>query len=93
MSTSLTALIDYPDGSDYVRQALLRAFHTVLPDCAVSTSATKCSKPSIQFSDYDLLDFDLLFNDPSKHVANAYVIRKVRQQLLGLPMLTLRARL
>jgi hypothetical protein len=77
MTEPLTALIDYPAGSEYVVGAIKRAFQGSWPECQTFTSAKSCQDaPRIQWSDYDAIDWDLISKHPDTCIANAYVIRK-----------------
>ncbi|GAA5834459.1 hypothetical protein JCM9279_004322 [Rhodotorula babjevae] len=70
-----TALVQYPASQAYVVSSLRRAFARQLPDWTlVDSPAADGSKPDLQWSDYDELDWDLAMDD--RTLLNSYAIRK-----------------
>lgn len=70
-----TALIEWP-GNDYITSSLRRAFAAVLPGWSLCESAKELEgrNADLQFSDYDLLDWDAGMK--SGNLVSSYVIRK-----------------
>ena len=90
-STPRSALVIYPDSERYTSDALKKAFKTVLPDWDIYTSRNDHSEshkapPSLQFCDYDEIDWD----DASRSgtLVNAYMLRKVGGRLFTAPYCT-----
>lgn len=70
-----TALVQYPASQAYVVDSLRTAFARQLPDWTVVHSpAADGTKPDLQWSDYDELDWDIAIDD--RTLLNSYAIRK-----------------
>ncbi|GAA6036636.1 hypothetical protein JCM8097_001264 [Rhodosporidiobolus ruineniae] len=75
-STQKTALVLYPDSQRYVVDSLRTAFDQQLPNFRFLTSRDQLGgdKPSLQWSDYDELDWDVAMDE--RTLLNSYAIRK-----------------
>ncbi|GAA5926268.1 hypothetical protein JCM3775_000974 [Rhodotorula graminis] len=70
-----TALVQYPPSQAYVVESLRTAFARQLPDWSLLTSpAPDGTKPDLQWSDYDELDWDIAMDDRTQ--LNSFAIRK-----------------
>ncbi|GAA94109.1 uncharacterized protein L969DRAFT_93494 [Mixia osmundae IAM 14324] len=86
-----TALVHYPDAgatgntsASYVVPILLEAFADILPELLVTVDPSRCSHPVVQFSDYDVIDFDMAHT--GRGLCNAYPIRKALTRKHHLPL-------
>lgn len=82
------ARVAYPPAEEYTTRALLKAFHSVLPDWAVdseegasSTKARDAGETSHDSVDLQYCDYDEIDWERAEHpgcLTNAYINRKVR---------------
>lgn len=72
-----TFAVDYPGvgySDKFTSTCVRKAISDVLPDWVEVSNA---AGPSLQVSDYDSLDFELLRESPDLTLGNGYMIRKV----------------
>ncbi|GAA5861511.1 hypothetical protein JCM3774_000275 [Rhodotorula dairenensis] len=76
-SLGRTALVLYPESQSYVLDSLKTAFAAKLPHWRIASSRDRLApgtKPDLQWSDYDELDWDWVMDELT--LANSYAIRK-----------------
>ncbi|KAF2097627.1 tubulin-tyrosine ligase [Rhizodiscina lignyota] len=86
MEPTFHALIDYND--PYVLPLIHSALSSHLPDSSfrhIESAPPQLPAPSLQFRDYEAIDFETALRDPEYHLINAYIIRKalIRKHFLS----------